>query len=49
MYDPDAVSYSLSRGLMATLLIGGQVRQMKATPPEPNNYAVAALQQALPS
>ncbi len=45
----DAAGYSPSRGLMATLLIGGTVDQIRSTLTELNKYVVAASQQTISS
>ena len=44
---PGATGYFPSRRLMTTLLIGGSVRQMRATLTDLNKYVVAASQQTI--
>ena len=48
-YGADAASYSPSHGSVATLIIGGSVRQMRGTLTEFNKYVVAASQETISS
>ena len=46
-YDADDAGYSTSRRLMAILLMGGSVRQMRATVTELNEDVAPASQQTI--